>query len=48
MGLLTAKQVDNAKVDEGKAFKVLTDGNGLYLRIPSVRARGVISAPSTV
>jgi integrase len=41
MGLLTAKQVDNAKVDEGKAFKVLTDGNGLYLRIGAPhRVRG--------
>lgn len=32
MGLLTAKEVENARPDDGKAFKVLTDGAGLYLR----------------
>lgn len=41
MGLLTAKEVDNAKPDEGKAFKVLTDGAGLYLRVGAPhRVRG--------
>lgn len=41
MGLLTAKQVDNAKVDKPTGFKVLTDGNGLYLRIGAPhRVRG--------
>lgn len=33
MGLLTVKEVDNAKVEDGKAFRILTDGNGLYLRV---------------
>ena len=41
MGLLTAKEVDNAKVGEGKAFRILTDGSGLYLRIGAPhRVRG--------
>lgn len=41
MGLLTVYEVDNAKAAEGKAFSVLTDGNGLYLRVGAPhRVRG--------
>ncbi|RGP39242.1 tyrosine-type recombinase/integrase [Pseudotabrizicola alkalilacus] len=41
MGLLTVPEVTNAKVDGDKAFKIMTDGHGLYLRVGAPhRVRG--------
>jgi integrase len=41
VGLLKVKEVDNAKAEDGKAFRILTDGNGLYLRVGAPhRVRG--------